>query len=50
MKLTESETILDYLVHKLNKTELLGKEADKYTVDTLRNFFSDLGTRAYLYT
>ncbi|KAL4510738.1 hypothetical protein ABPG72_004892 [Tetrahymena utriculariae] len=48
VKITESETIFDYLIQKLNKTELLGKGNDKYTVDTLRNLFSDLGTRSFM--
>ncbi|KAL4464134.1 hypothetical protein ABPG74_006071 [Tetrahymena malaccensis] len=48
VKITESETIFDYLIQRLNKTELLGQGNDKYIVDNLRNLFSDIGTRMYI--
>ncbi|EAR95757.1 glutathione S-transferase, amine-terminal domain protein (macronuclear) [Tetrahymena thermophila SB210] len=47
VKLTESETIFDYLVNKLNMSELLGKESDRFIVDNLRNIFSDLCTSLF---
>ncbi|EAS07380.1 glutathione S-transferase, amine-terminal domain protein (macronuclear) [Tetrahymena thermophila SB210] len=50
VKITESETIFDYLIHKLNKTQLLGQDNDKYTVDTLRNLIGDIGTRLQMLT
>ncbi|KAL4453630.1 hypothetical protein ABPG74_009526 [Tetrahymena malaccensis] len=42
VKITESETIFDYLVDKLKMHKLLGKEQDRFIVDNLRNIFSDL--------
>lgn len=45
IKLTESETIFDYLINKLNKSELLGQGNDKYTVDTIRNLILELDSR-----
>lgn len=50
VKLTESETIFEYLIHRLKKTELLGKEADKFHVHLLRNLISDIGTKLYILT
>lgn len=50
VKLTESEAIMDYLIYKLNKTELLGKESDKFTVSMLRHVFQDIGTRYYQFS
>jgi len=50
VKLTESETIMDYLIHKLNRTDLLGKESDKFTVSMLRHVFQDIGTRYYQFS
>ncbi|EAR82142.1 glutathione S-transferase, amine-terminal domain protein (macronuclear) [Tetrahymena thermophila SB210] len=42
IKLTETETIFDYLVYKLKKNDLLGQEKDKFIVGNIRNLFSDL--------
>ncbi|EAS07385.1 glutathione S-transferase, amine-terminal domain protein (macronuclear) [Tetrahymena thermophila SB210] len=50
VKITESETIFDYLIQRLNKVELLGQGNDKYIVDNLKNLFSDIGTRMYIYS